>query len=63
MAGNNSRTVNKKYLTQPDKDTVQVLLDDVEQRRFFVDVTEEEYEALPKSEKENGNLYLIVEEE
>ena len=45
MAENN-RKVNKKFLTQPDKDSVQVLLDDVEQRRFFVDITEDEYDAL-----------------
>lgn len=62
MAENN-RTVKKKFLTQPNKDAVQKLLDDVENRSFFRDVTEEEYEALPKSEKENGDLYLIIEEE
>jgi hypothetical protein len=62
MAENN-RTVKKKYLTQPNKDAVQKLLDDVENRSFFRDVTEEEYEALSKSEKENGDLYLIIEED
>ena len=62
MAANN-RTVNKKFLTQPDKDAVQVLLDDVEQRRFFVDITEDDYDALSDAEKENGDLYLIIEED
>lgn len=62
MAENN-RTVKKKYLTQPNKDAVQKILDDVENRSFFRDVTEEEYEALSKSEKENGDLYLIIEED
>lgn len=62
MAENN-RTVKKKFLTQPDKDAVQKLLDDVENRSFFRDVTEEEYEALSKAEKENGDLYLIIEED
>jgi len=62
MAENN-RKVNKKFLTQPDKDSVQVLLDDVEQRRFFVDITEDEYDALTEAEKKNGNLYLIKEDE
>lgn len=59
----NSRTVNKKYLTQPNKAAVQRLLDDVENRSFFVDVTEEEYEALTEADKKNGNLYLIKEED
>lgn len=62
MAENN-RKVNKKFLTQPDKDSVQVLLDDVEQRRFFVDITEDAYDALTEAEKKNGNLYLIKEDE
>ena len=62
MAENN-RKVNKKFLTQPDKDSVQVLLDDVEQRRFFVDITEDASDALTEAEKKNGNLYLIKEDE
>ena len=55
-------TINRKWLTYTKKQ-VQKLLDRVFNLDFFVELTEEEYEALPESEKKNGNLYLIVEEE
>lgn len=41
----------------------QALLDEVRDRSFLRDVTEEAYEALTKEEQENGDLYLLHEEE
>ena len=54
--------LNPKFLTYSKAQT-QKLLDDMENRSFFVDVTEEEYEALTEADKKNGNLYLIKEED
>ncbi len=54
--------LNPKYLSY-SKDQTQQLLDDVNGRSFFVDLTEDEYEALSEEEKNNGNLYLIKEDE
>ena len=54
--------VDPRYLTY-NKEEVQRLLDDVNNRAFFVDVTEDEYEALTAEQKNNGDLYLIREEE
>ncbi len=39
------------------------LLDEVKERSFLRDMTEDEYEALAKAEKENGDLYLLHEQE
>lgn len=54
--------INPKFLSYT-KDEVQKLLDDVNNRSFLVDLTEDEYEALPETEKKNGNLYLIKEDD
>jgi len=40
---------------------MQALLEEVEHRSFLRDMTEEEYEALPKEEQQNGDLYLLHE--
>ena len=55
-------TVDPRYLGY-DKDEVQALLDQVRDRSFLRDVTEDEYEALAKAEQENGDLYLLYEPE
>ena len=55
-------TINRKWLTYSKKQ-IQKILDRVFSLDFFVVLTEEEYEALDESEKKNGNLYLIVDEE
>lgn len=58
----NSVTINPQYLAY-DKEEVEQLLEEVQNRSFFRDVTEDEYDALPKAEKENGDLYLLYEPE
>lgn len=58
MADNNKVNINPRYLTY-NKDEVQALLDEVRDRSFLVDKTEDEYEALSKAEQENGDLYLL----
>lgn len=40
---------------------IQTLLEEVEHRSFLRDMTEEEYETLPKEEQQNGDLYLLHE--
>lgn len=55
-------TVDPRFMTY-DKHEVQALLDEVRERSFLRDVTEEEYETLTKAEKENGDLYLLYEPE
>lgn len=54
--------VNSRYMSY-NKDDVQNLLDEVKNRSFLRDMTEEQYEALSKEEKENGDLYLIYDPE
>lgn len=54
--------IDPRYLSY-DKDDVQQLLDEVKNRSFLRDMTEDEYEALPTEEKENGDLYLLHEPE
>ena len=61
MAENNV-IINPRYMHYNSKQA-QALLDQVQDRSFLRDMTEDEYEALPKSEQENGDLYLIHEEE
>ena len=56
-------TVTNRYLKYTNKDEVQHLLEEVENRSFFRDMTEEEYETLSKAEQENGDLYLLHESE
>lgn len=58
----NKVNIDPRFLTY-DKDAVQHLLDEVKDRSFLRDMTEAEYEALPKSEQENGDLYLLHEVE
>lgn len=58
----NQVTINPRYLTY-NKAEVQALLDEVKERSFLRDMTEDEYEALAKAEKENGDLYLLHEQE
>lgn len=57
----NQTTVNPRYLKYNSKDEVQHLLEEVEKRSFFRDMTEDEYENLSKAEQENGDLYLLHE--
>ena len=54
----NEVTVDPRYLTY-NKDEVQGLLDEVKNRSFLRDMTEDEYDALSKEEQENGDLYLL----
>ncbi len=54
--------IDPRYLSY-DKDDVQQLLDEVKNRSFLRDMTEDEYEALPTEEKENCDLYLLHEPE
>lgn len=54
--------IDPRYLSY-DKDDVQQLLDEVKNRSFLRDMTEDEYEALQTEEKENGDLYLLHEPE
>ena len=58
-----SVTINPRYLKYQNKDEVQHLLEEVENRSFFRDVTEEEYETLSAAEQQNGDLYLLHEPE
>lgn len=58
----NKVNINPRYLTYKT-DEIQALLDEVQNRSFFRDMTEEEYEALTAEEKANGDLYLLYEEE
>lgn len=55
-------TLSKKFLSYRKKQ-VQQLLDRVFHLDFLVDVTQEKYDALSETEKKNGNLYLIHDEE
>lgn len=55
-------TLSKKFLSYTKKQ-VQQLLDRVFHLDFLVDVTQEKYDALSETEKKNGNLYLIHDEE
>lgn len=55
----NETRLNKKYLPYT-KDEVEGLLKTVEGRKFFVPMTQDEYEALSEEAKMNGNLYLII---
>jgi len=57
---NNKTTIDPRYLPYDTKD-VEQLLNDVRDRSFFRDMTEDEYEQLPDEEKENGDLYLLHE--
>lgn len=52
--------INPQYLSY-NKEEVQHLLEEVQNRSFLRDMTEDEYDALPKGEKENGDLYLLHE--
>jgi hypothetical protein len=54
----NEVTVDPRYLTY-NKDEVQGLLDEVKNRSFLRDMTEDEYDALSEEEQENGDLYLL----
>lgn len=54
--------VDPRFMTY-NKDDVQHLLDEVKNRSFLRDMTEDEYEALSKTEQENGDLYLLHEPE
>ena len=54
----NKVTVNPRFLHYNSKEA-QALLDEVRDRSFLRDVTEDEYESLTKAEKENGDLYLL----
>lgn len=56
----NKVKVDPRYLGY-DTSEVESLLDETKNRSFLVDITEDEYETLPKAEKENGNLYLLHE--
>lgn len=57
-----SKPISKLFLTYTRK-KIQELLDRVFHLDFFVDVTQEEYDALSEEAKNNGNLYLIHEED
>lgn len=54
----NEVTVDPRFLTY-NKDEVQGLLDEVKNRSFLRDMTEDEYDALSEEEQENGDLYLL----
>jgi len=56
----NKVTINPRFIHYNSKEA-QALLDEVRDRSFLRDVTEDEYEALTKEEKENGDLYLLHE--
>lgn len=56
----NKVTINPRFLHY-NKNEVQTLLDEVRDRSFLRDVTEDEYESLTKAEQENGDLYLLYE--
>ena len=58
----NKVTVNPRYMRYNSKEA-DVLLAEVENRSFLRDVTEDEYESLTKAEKENGDLYLLHEDD
>jgi len=58
----NQVTINPRYLTY-NKDEVQNLLNEVRDRSFLRDMTEDEYDNLSQAEKENGDLYLLYEPE
>lgn len=62
MAEKNKTTINPRYLSY-DKAEVQHLLDEVHDRSFLRDMTEDEYDNLSKEDKENGDLYLLHEPE
>lgn len=57
----NKVTVNPRYLKYQNKDEVQHLLEEVENRSFFRLMTEDEYENLTQQEQLNGDLYLLYE--
>lgn len=57
----NKVTVNPRYLKYQNKDEVQHLLEEVENRSFFRLMTEDEYENLTQQERLNGDLYLLYE--
>lgn len=54
--------INPSYL-EYDTPEVQRLLNEVRDRSFFRDMTEDEYNALTIAEQDNGDLYLLHEEE
>jgi hypothetical protein len=58
----NKVVIDPRYLTY-NKEEVEGLLDEVKNRSFLRDMTEEEYEALTNEEKNNGDLYLLHEQE
>jgi uncharacterized protein YlbG (UPF0298 family) len=58
--GNKKATTDPRFLHYDTKD-VEHLLDEVRDRSFLRDITEDEYEQLSKEEKENGDLYLLHE--
>jgi hypothetical protein len=58
--GNKKATTDPRFLRY-DTDDVEHLLDEVRDRSFLHDITEDEYEQLSKEEKENGDLYLLHE--
>ena len=60
MADKNKVTINPRFMHYNSKEA-DALLSEVENRSFLRDVTEDEYEALTKQEKENGDLYLLHE--
>lgn len=52
--------IQQRFLSYNSKE-IQALLEEVEHRSFLRDMTEEEYETLPKEEQQNGDLYLLHE--
>lgn len=56
----NKVTINPRFMHYNSKEA-QALLDEVRDRSFLRDLTEDEYEALTQEEKENGDLYLLHE--
>lgn len=57
---NDKVNIDPRYISY-NKDEVQHLLDEVKDRSFLRDMTEDEYEQLSKAEQENGDLYLLHE--
>ena len=51
----------KPYYLAYNSKEAQALLEEVENRSFLRDMTEEEYEALSTEEQNNGDLYLLHE--
>jgi hypothetical protein len=58
IMANEKVNIDPRFMTY-NKDEVQHLLDEVHDRSFFRDVTEDEYESLSQEDKMNGDLYLL----